>query len=158
MPHSETAPMTDQSMIKAIIKGAKEVAPRSGRNQPFWNVQRVVEKIATISTNRETPLARLGLKTAILLALTTIWRSRSDLARIPPKRVQFIIKDDGTPTSKQITTIKPKEVMEKIIKLHAFIEVAELCPAPERFHSDTIATRLSSSQLANLQLLQLGIL
>ncbi|KAL1922709.1 uncharacterized protein VTP21DRAFT_10248 [Calcarisporiella thermophila] len=128
MPHPEIAPMADQAIVKKIIKGAKEVAPRPQRKQPFWNVQRVIERLARIQTNRETPLARLGQKTALLLALTTIWRPRSDLARIPPDRVQFITTENGTRRVMQITAIKPKEGMEKTIRLQALLEDPELCP------------------------------
>ncbi|KAL1917127.1 uncharacterized protein VTP21DRAFT_4783 [Calcarisporiella thermophila] len=111
--HPNRTLLADQQVIQRVIRGARENARHFREKTPFWNVQKAIEKPTLIPSTIDTPLPRLGQKVALLLALTTIWRPRSDLARIPPSKVQFTRDDDNGLTGLQLTAIKPKEGMEK---------------------------------------------
>ncbi|KAL1920354.1 uncharacterized protein VTP21DRAFT_731 [Calcarisporiella thermophila] len=93
--HPNRTPLADQQVIQRVIRGARDNTRHFKEKTPFWNVQKAIEKLTLIPSTIDTPLPRLGQKVALLLALTTIWRPRSDLARIPPSKVQFTRDDDN---------------------------------------------------------------
>jgi hypothetical protein len=105
-------------LIQALLKGVKARQPSAPPVPYMWDLQAVLRRLAAWSPEG---LHELSSKTALIVALSTMWRPRSDLARI--SFVDSII----SATSAYLVALAPKEGDWKTILLEAYVE-ATVCP------------------------------
>lgn len=118
--HPERPPFGSHIHVKKLIKGIKEEYPAKPRAKPNWFVEPLLDAMRKIDSEIA-PLEALSTKTAILLALATFWRPKSDLTRI---RLEDVELDGG---NLRLVATKPKEGEYKEISLSAFSESC-ICP------------------------------
>ena len=100
-PHIEKRPVGEHKDIRAVIAGIFNRNPPKPRYSNFWDVEAVLTYIRAMGENVGLVLKDLGMKLAILLALTTAGRS-SDLGLLATSfmadqgdRMVFFVRELG---------------------------------------------------------------
>lgn len=103
-----------------LSKVAKEIHPQKRKRHSEWDVGQLLEFLKTIP-DEEKELKLIAGKTAILIALASFWRPKSDLARI--EEADVILEE----RTMYLGSTKPKEGNYKDVLIHKFEENA-ICP------------------------------
>ena len=125
--HPSMGRLSDYPIISKLSKAAKEIKPRKPKKEQNWNLQPVLDYLATIK-NEDATLKEISHKSVVLLAIASFWRTRSDLSRIYLEDVSI------SQTGIEITATKPKEGEFKTTTINRFSNPA-ICPvrALERY-------------------------
>lgn len=127
--------------IEAMLAGVANTLPPRLPARHTWDAGQVLRHLRDFQGRSNDDLLALSRDTALLLALCTAWRPRSDLARIPIDRVE--VSDSGI----RLIALRPKEGAFKEI----FIRPSPEAPCPvvflKRYLDATSAIRPVGSNL-----------
>ncbi|KAJ1972193.1 hypothetical protein H4R33_007118 [Dimargaris cristalligena] len=94
---------------------------------PIWWVEQLIDHLANLPDNDALLWHRLCQKVLTILCLTTMWRPRSDFARVTLDSVTFHQESDQ-PEVMMITAYHAKEGKRKSINIQALEDSSRLCP------------------------------
>lgn len=103
--------------LKRIQKGLKETTTLRRKHKDIWDLKTVLNTLK--EWGPEPSFYHLTLRTTFLIAICTMWRPRSDLARL------VCITDKGE--SMELTAERTKEAMEKTAIIDQYDDT-DLCP------------------------------
>ena len=132
-PHINKQPVGENPDIRAIMTGIFNKNPPVPKYASFWDVETVLTYIRAMGENAGLLLRDLGMKLAVLLALTTAGRS-SDLGRLDTafmndlgERIVFFVREPtktrkaGSPPSKVEVCSFEDEILSPLACLNEYL-------------------------------------
>ena len=142
--HPNSPNFGDLELTRRFIKGIKQANPRMPKKKSILSMRYLLQLCKSID-NDNCNIMELSMKAAVLLALSSCSRPRSDLERIYTKDVHFDSEKF------QFTVTQPKEGDFKTIEVFKCSDVA-ICPwnCVMKYLEATREVRLSNQQLSHL--------
>ncbi|KAG2223257.1 hypothetical protein INT45_006983 [Circinella minor] len=126
--HPHNKPLAEQEEIKLFFKTrAQEDTKIPNIHQEIWDVRDIIQVVLRWEENNNLSLKQLQKKAIVLTSIATMWRPRSDLAKLAWRDVNFTKDENGKLQGMVLLARKPKEGKPKTSKIGC-LSNPHICP------------------------------